>query len=94
VLYGRAGCCLCEEAREVLTRVRARWPFDLSECDIDSDEELQRAYLERIPVVTINGIEAFELLVDEAQLERWLAAPDAPEAAPDAPLPASRVQPG
>jgi hypothetical protein len=31
-----------------------------------------RAYLERIPVVTIDGVEAFELFVDEAALERRL----------------------
>ena len=27
-----------------------------------------RAYLERIPVVAIDGVEAFELFVDEAEL--------------------------
>jgi glutaredoxin len=72
VLYGREGCCLCDDAREVLTRVRARHSFVLHERDIDDDEALQRAYLERIPVVTIDGVEAFELFVDEAELERRL----------------------
>ena len=33
------------------------------------------AYLERIPVVTIDGAEGFELFVDEARLERALATP-------------------
>jgi len=72
VLYTREGCCLCEEAREVLNRVRARHPFTLRERDIDEDDELQRSYLERIPVVTIDGAEAFELFVDEPELERRL----------------------
>ena len=27
VLYGREGCCLCDEAREVLMRVRSTHPF-------------------------------------------------------------------
>ena len=40
--------------------------------DIDRDEGLLRAYLERIPVVTIDGVEAFELFVDESELERRL----------------------
>ena len=31
-----------------------------------------RAYLERIPVVTIDGTETFELFVDEAELQRRL----------------------
>ncbi|MGI8414292.1 MAG: glutaredoxin family protein [Solirubrobacteraceae bacterium] len=72
VLYGREGCCLCDEAREVLERVRRKHPFTLHERDIDLDDQLQRAYLERIPVVTIDGVEAFELFVDEAGLGRRL----------------------
>jgi glutaredoxin len=72
VLYGRDGCCLCDEAREVLERVRMRCEFVLHERDIDADTELLRAYLERIPVVTIDGVEEFELFVDEAELEARL----------------------
>ncbi len=72
VLYGRDGCCLCDDAREVLERVRRRRDFELSERDIDEDDALHRAYLERIPVVTIDGVEAFELFIDEAELERRL----------------------
>ncbi len=73
VLYGREGCCLCDDAREALLRVRARHQFALQECDIDDDEGLLRAYLERIPVVTIDGTEAFEFVIDEAELERLVA---------------------
>ena len=69
ILFAREGCCLCDEAREVLLRVRERHPFTLEERDIDGDDGLLRAYLERIPVVTIDGVEAFELFVDEAELE-------------------------
>jgi hypothetical protein len=72
VLYGRDGCCLCDDARAVLDRVRTRRPFILRERDIEEDEALLRVYLERIPVVTIDGAEAFELFVDEAELERRL----------------------
>jgi glutaredoxin len=72
VLYGRDGCCLCDDAREILLRVRSRHPFVLEDRDIDRDEELLRAYLERIPVVTIDGVEQFELFVDESELERRL----------------------
>jgi glutaredoxin len=75
VLYGRPGCCLCDDAREVLLRVRAGHAFELVECDIEVDESLLRAYLERIPVVTIDGVEAFELFVDEDDLARRLNDP-------------------
>jgi Glutaredoxin-like domain (DUF836) len=73
VLYSREGCCLCDEAREIVERVRGRRPFTLEERDIDADDVLLRTYLERIPVVTIEGVEAFELFVDESELERRLA---------------------
>jgi glutaredoxin len=74
VLYTREGCCLCEEARKVLEAVHGRHPaaFAWSELDIDSDDRLHRAYLERIPVVTIDGEEAFELFLDESELEQRL----------------------
>jgi glutaredoxin len=75
VLYGRAGCCLCDHAREVLERVRAGQPFVLEERDIEADEALHAAYLERIPVVTIDGREEFELFVDEREFTRRLLAP-------------------
>jgi glutaredoxin len=72
VLYTRESCCLCDEAREVLLRVRAQYPFALEERDIEADETLLRAYLERIPVVTIDGVEAFEFFVDESELAQRL----------------------
>ena len=73
VLFGRDGCCLCDEARAVLLEVQARHPFVLQERDIDDDEALLRAYLERIPVVTIDGVEEFELFVDRTELEQRLS---------------------
>jgi glutaredoxin len=72
VVYGRPGCHLCEEALAVVERVRARVPFELEQCDIESDDELFKRYLERIPVIVIGGEEAFELFVDEGELERTL----------------------
>jgi redox-sensing transcriptional repressor len=73
VLYGRPGCCLCDEARSVLQRVRARQPFELIEVDIERDDALLRAYLERIPVVTLDGEELFEFAVEESILRDRLA---------------------
>lgn len=73
ILYGRAGCCLCDNARELLLRVRARHDFTFEERDIEQDEHWHRAYLERIPVITIDGEEAYELFIDEAELESSLS---------------------
>jgi glutaredoxin len=82
VIYGRDGCCLCEQALQLLEQVRATRPFALQQRDIESDQRLLAAYLERIPVVTIDGVEAFELFVDESELKRRLDDP-APNRAGD-----------
>ena len=71
-LYTRAGCCLCDEARETLERVRARRAFIFREIDIESDDALHARYLERIPVVAVDGRDLFELEVDERALEARL----------------------
>jgi hypothetical protein len=71
-MYSREGCCLCEDARVVIERVRLERPFAFEVMDIESDDALLEAYLERIPVVTIDGVEAFELFVDESELTRRL----------------------
>jgi hypothetical protein len=72
-LYGRTGCHLCDEARAVLERVRAEVPFVLREIDIEGDDELFKRYLERIPVVCLDGEELFEYHVDEPALRRRLS---------------------
>jgi glutaredoxin len=64
VLYGRAGCHLCDDARAVLERVGE--PF--AEVDIETDDALLAAYLERIPVVAVDGEEVFDFFVDEGAL--------------------------
>ena len=71
-LYGRRGCHLCDEARAVLQRVRATHPFALEEVDIEADDELFKRYLERIPVVALDGEELFEFFVDEPSLRAKL----------------------
>ena len=47
-------------------------PSDLEERDIEADEALFARYLERIPVVALDGEELFEFFVDEEQLRRKL----------------------
>jgi glutaredoxin len=68
VLYGRPGCHLCDDARAVLERIGE--PF--AEVDIETDDMLLAAYLERIPVVAVDGEEAFDFFVDEGALRERL----------------------
>ena len=63
-LYGRPGCHLCDDARAELERIRAGRRFALEEVDIECDDELFKRYLERIPVVAIDGEELCELFLD------------------------------
>lgn len=68
ILYGRPACHLCDDARAVILAVRADVPFDFDEVDIDDDDALVREYGLRIPVITIDGQEAFEIRVEAAGL--------------------------
>ena len=72
-LYGRPGCHLCDDALAVLERIRADEPFDLDTVNIEDDDALLRAYLERIPVVALDGHEVYDYYVDEADLRARLA---------------------
>jgi hypothetical protein len=57
----------------VLAKVGAEIPFELEETDITGDEELERRYRERIPVVLVDGEEAFTYFVHPDGLRRRLA---------------------
>ena len=71
-LYHAEGCHLCESAQRVLAGVRAEVPFELEEIDITGDPALERAYRERIPVVEVDGEEAFTYFVHPDGLRRRL----------------------
>lgn len=70
VVYSRPGCHLCEEAIEQIVALHADgYRFNLHEVDIESNDLLLRRYLERIPVVEVDGIEVSELILDRAALK-------------------------
>jgi glutaredoxin len=73
VLYGRPDCHLCDEARDGLQRLLADGlSFELEEVDIESDEELLRRFLERIPVIELDGEIVSELFLDADSLRAKL----------------------
>ena len=68
-LYTRPGCHLCDEARKAISARREELPpFDLREIDIETDPILHTRYLERIPVVAVDGEVVSELHFDLARL--------------------------
>jgi c-di-GMP-related signal transduction protein len=69
VVYSRPGCHLCEQALEQIVDLhRQGYRFDLHEVDIESNDLLLRRYLERIPVVEVDGLEVSELILDRGAL--------------------------
>jgi glutaredoxin len=71
-IYSKPQCPLCDEAKEVLTRVRARIPFELREIDITRDDALFQLHQYDIPVVFVNGHRAFKHHLDERAVEARL----------------------
>jgi c-di-GMP-related signal transduction protein len=69
VVYSRPGCHLCEEAIEQIISLHEEgYRFNLHEVDIESNDLLLRRYLERIPVVEVDGVEVSELVLDRTGL--------------------------
>jgi glutaredoxin len=52
--YTKAGCHLCEEARDMLDDIAAQLDYELTEIDIRSNSELFETYRYRIPVIIVN----------------------------------------
>jgi glutaredoxin len=73
VLYARPGCHLCDVAREAILSLRDRLGFEFTEVDIEADDELELEYGIRIPVVEVDGEEAFEVTVDAERLARMVS---------------------
>ena len=75
LLYGRPDCHLCDEARAEIGRlaVERGWDLEVREVDIESDDELFKRYLERIPVLVVEGEVVSELLLDADALIRRIA---------------------
>jgi glutaredoxin len=68
-LYSREGCHLCDEAREAIVELAAEVDgLELREIDIEADDRLLTAYLERIPVVELEGEVVSELELDRHEL--------------------------
>ena len=74
-LYTRPGCHLCDEAREAILGLREELPpFELSEVNIERDDGLLARYLERIPVVAVDGEVVSELELELDSLRAALLA--------------------
>ena len=73
VLISKPGCHLCDQAREVITRVALELGVQWAERSILDDPELSAAYREQIPVTLVDGIQHDYWRVDESRLRTALA---------------------
>jgi hypothetical protein len=73
-LYSRPGCGLCDEARAVILAERERTSFTFDEVDVSGDDALELEYGIRIPVVLVDGEEAFEIAVEPGAFARAVTA--------------------
>jgi len=72
-LFSRPGCHLCDEAREVITRVADDLGVAWEERDITRSEADLREYWEKIPVTFVDGVQHDFWRVSEDRLRRALA---------------------
>jgi hypothetical protein len=73
LVYSRPGCHLCEQAVAAIVALHGEgYRFELREVDIDSDDLLLRRYLERIPVIEVDGAVVSELVLDQNGLRARL----------------------
>lgn len=63
---------MCDDAKEIVERVLPDFPVELKLTDIESDPTLFKQYKEQIPVVLINGEQAFMYKVHEITLRKKL----------------------
>jgi glutaredoxin len=72
ILYGKADCHLCHEARDMLVRLQAEYPFNLEEVDITADPQLEGRYRHMIPVVVIDSALELDAPIRESELRAAL----------------------
>jgi glutaredoxin len=79
ILYTRPGCHLCDDAKQAMQAAGCDKEYTLEEINIESDPELLRRYQFDIPVITIDGVEAFRhRLTSETFRERIRAGASPP----------------
>jgi glutaredoxin len=72
ILYTRPGCHLCDEAKRAIENAGCADAYTLTELNIETSEQLVDQYRNDIPVITINGVEAFRHRVSSEEFRQKL----------------------
>ncbi|MFI5690713.1 glutaredoxin family protein [Kribbella sp. NPDC051586] len=71
-MYGKPGCHLCDDAREIIRTVCGELGVEWTEVDITQDDQLFTQYGEQIPVTFVDGKQHDFWRVDPARLRKAL----------------------
>lgn len=72
-VYSRRDCHLCDEALAALDSID-REGLVVDVVDIEGDDALLARYLERIPVIALDGVELYDFRLDVDDLNQRLDA--------------------
>lgn len=70
IFYTKAGCHLCDDARDLLEELAAEITFELTEIDIRTDPNIFETYRYRIPVILIDDQRIVEGRISQGGLRR------------------------
>jgi glutaredoxin len=76
VLYGKAGCHLCDEARDHLRLLEATRSLEVEEVDITTEPDLYRRYRYLIPVIAVENGPTLAAPITLEQIRHALDGPD------------------
>lgn len=74
VLYTKSNCGLCEKMKEQMALANCDELYTLEEVDIEKDAEVYERYRYEIPVLRINGVEAFRYRLKAEEFRAYLTS--------------------
>ena len=74
VLYTKKNCGLCNKMREQMALANCAELYTLEEVDIEKDAELFARYRYEIPVLAIDGVEAFRYRLKVEEFRAYLTS--------------------
>lgn len=70
IVYGAPDCCLCDEAKDVITEIAPKLGVEVRHVDISGNRELECLHRTQIPVGYLDGRKVFKYRVDVELLRR------------------------
>jgi len=80
VLYTKTNCGLCDKMREQMALANCDELYTLEAVDIEKDAELFARYRYEIPVLSIDGVEAFRCRLKADEFRAYLTSLAHPQA--------------